>query len=85
MAWKSKELLKQLTQGGVVKIGSKPTSQMGRTRRFGRLPVTPGVPQSTDIVSPLRHVSKAAITRLEKGHGLLVVKWLARCEMACTL
>ena len=36
-------------------------SQLGQTRRFGRVPVTSGLPRSTDIVSPPPHVSKVPI------------------------
>jgi hypothetical protein len=62
-----------------LKSGHAVMSELGQKRRFPPLPVTSGLPRSTDIIRPARHVSKVPNAdmsgRREVAHK---DKWLFR-------
>ena len=41
------------------------TSEKGQSRHFGRAPLTSGLPRTTDIVRPTRHVGKVPGTDIQ--------------------
>jgi hypothetical protein len=52
-------------------------SVLGQTRRFGRLPMTSGLPPSTDIFGARRHVSKVPTSDIVLWFGM---KEAANCD-----
>jgi hypothetical protein len=58
---------------------------LGHSRRFGRLPVTSGLPRTSDVIRSPRHVSKVPTGDLSPRHRFSRIRRWRFAALGCLL